>query len=154
MLRPGGALVLIVPHRDGTFDHRRPVTTLEHLREDDIRGVEEDDGTHLAEVAALHDLSRDPGAGSTEAFRARCADNVRHRCVHHHVFDTELAVRVVDAVGLRIALVEAFQPHHVLVLATKPDTGDAVSNGAFLGRTAAWRRESPFRSDGTGGGQA
>ena len=28
--RDGGTIVLVVPHKDGTFDHRRPVTTLEH----------------------------------------------------------------------------------------------------------------------------
>src|ERR1700730_1353703 len=32
VVKPGGHLLLVVPHRDGTFDHRRPITTLAHLR--------------------------------------------------------------------------------------------------------------------------
>jgi SAM-dependent methyltransferase len=34
VLRPGGHLVMVVPHKDGTFDHRRPVTSLAHLEAD------------------------------------------------------------------------------------------------------------------------
>jgi len=34
LLKDQGTLVLILPHKDNTFDHRRPVTTLEHLIDD------------------------------------------------------------------------------------------------------------------------
>ncbi len=50
VLRPGGVLVLVLPHKDSAFDHRRPVTTLDHLIEDYQRGVREDDLTHLDEI--------------------------------------------------------------------------------------------------------
>jgi SAM-dependent methyltransferase len=50
MLKPAGALVLVVPARDGAFDHRRPITTISHLVEDYETGMGKDDLTHLAEV--------------------------------------------------------------------------------------------------------
>jgi SAM-dependent methyltransferase len=67
VVRPGGYVLLIVPHRDGTFDHRRPVTSLEHLLEDAERRTGEDDDTHLDEILRLHDLDRDPGASDRAA---------------------------------------------------------------------------------------
>ncbi len=76
-LRPGGTLVVVVPHFEATFDHRRPVTTLEHLQEDLRGSTGEDDETHLPENLALHDLERDPEAGSPSAVRARSQQNCR-----------------------------------------------------------------------------
>nr|MBA2668900.1 methyltransferase domain-containing protein [Gemmatimonadota bacterium] len=60
VLRVGGLMVVVVPHRDGTFDHRRPVTTLQHLIDDDRNGITEDDLTHLQESLELHDFGLDP----------------------------------------------------------------------------------------------
>src|SRR6266571_1274942 len=31
VVKRGGTIVLVVPHRDGTFDHHRPVTSLDHI---------------------------------------------------------------------------------------------------------------------------
>ena len=45
--RPGGHVLLIAPHKEGTFDHRRPTTTLAHLVDDRERNTSEDDLTHL-----------------------------------------------------------------------------------------------------------
>ena len=47
---------LVVPHKDKTFDHNRPVTSLNHLEEDLDNDVDEDDLTHLPEILELHDL--------------------------------------------------------------------------------------------------
>ena len=58
VVAPGGPLLIVVPHRDRTFDHRRPVTTLAHFVEDDRAQMGEDDLTHLDEIVALHDLRR------------------------------------------------------------------------------------------------
>ena len=92
MLKPGGALVLVVPARDGAFDHRRPITTMSHLVEDFQANKGEDDLTHLAEVLKLHDLSKDPGVADAGAFRERAERNPEFRSLHHHVFDMRLAV--------------------------------------------------------------
>jgi SAM-dependent methyltransferase len=146
VLRPGGALVLVVPARDGAFDHRRPITTLAHLIEDFEKNVSEDDLTHLAEVLQLHDLSRDPGASDAGMFRERAERNTEFRSLHHHVFDTRLVVDVVCHAGFELVAAEGLEPYHIVVLARKPLAGAAAS--PFDEDTLREvLRKSPFPSD-------
>ena len=146
VLRSDGRLVLVLPHRDATFDHRRPVTPLAHFRDDERQGVGEDDRTHEDEVLALHDLGRDPDAGDREHFEARIRDNVRWRSMHHHVFDTDAAIRLVDAAGFGIMLLELQRPHHICIVAAP---GAAETNAPWLAPDASWRARSPFPADRT-----
>lgn len=120
VLKDEGLLVLVVPNRDGTFDHLRPVTSFDHLVQDFERRTTEADTTHLEEILRLHDLTRDPDAGDFEAFRERSTRNLENRCLHHHVFDTQLAVETVHHAGLRILWVELFDSFHIIVVAQKP----------------------------------
>ncbi len=117
VLKPGGFLVLIVPHRDGAFDHRRPLSTLAHLVDDYERGVGEDDLTHLDEIIRLHDLSRDPGADDAESFRARALGNADNRSLHHHVFDTALARAMVERAGFEVLRAERPTRMDIFILA-------------------------------------
>lgn len=121
--RPGGYLVLLLPDPKRSFDHRRPITTLEHLREDFTRGTGDDDTTHIPEVLSLHDLARDPRAGSAETFRARVQRNVENRCLHHHVFDLELMNAALRETGWSVLASETARPIHLVALARKPATG-------------------------------
>lgn len=114
-----GTLVLLLPDKHHTFDHRRPVTTLAHMIADFQAAMTEDDLTHLPEILALHDLERDPDAGDMEAFRARSLRNAENRCLHHHVFDARLAAELVEYAGLKVRAVEEISPHHILLLAQK-----------------------------------
>jgi len=100
VLRPNGFMLLILPNRDFTFDWRRAITTLEHMRRDYELGTPESDLTHLEEILSLHDISRDPGAGTHEHFRRRCLENVRFRAMHHHVFSPQTAIEIVRYAGL------------------------------------------------------
>lgn len=122
LLKDRGVLVLLLPHKDKTFDHRRPVTTLEHLIADFKAGMTEDDLTHLPEILALHDLERDPEAGDAEAFKTRSLRNLQNRCLHHHVFDSRFAEKLIEYMGLEIRAIEEIQPHHILLVAQKPIT--------------------------------
>lgn len=117
LLANDGILVLLLPDKRHTFDHRRTVTTLAHLIDDFNAGMGEDDLTHLPEILALHDLERDPDAGDMEAFKARSLHNVENRCLHHHVFDVRLARELVEHAGLKVHAVEELGPHHILLLA-------------------------------------
>jgi SAM-dependent methyltransferase len=147
VVKPGGTLVLVVPHKAGSFDHRRAVTTLEHMIADLEQGTTEADMTHVAEILDLHDLSRDPEAGGIEAFRERAADNLRNRGLHHHVFDTALAVALVDYFGLQILAVEVARPYNIFVVAQKLNNGHSPNNASYLGNQAKYRRTSPFLTD-------
>jgi SAM-dependent methyltransferase len=119
LLKDDGILVLLLPDKNHTFDHRRQTTTMTHLIADFNAGMTEDDLTHLPEILTLHDLKRDPDAGDAAAFKSRSMRNFENRCLHHHVFDEQLAVNLVEHVGLKVNAVEKISPYHILLLAQK-----------------------------------
>lgn len=115
-----GALLLVLPWKHGTFDHRRPTTTLAHLLEDERRAVGEDDLTHAGEAIALHDLARDPYGATAASFRERTLANPQNRMLHHHVFDLALLRAVLYGVlGLEIVTTDLVAAFHQVVLARK-----------------------------------
>lgn len=145
ILVEGGFLLLVLPHKERTFDWRRPVTPLEHMIQDCERNTMEDDLTHLPEILALHDLEKDPPAGSREQFKERCLANTTNRAIHHHVFDTAAAVRLVDHSGFQLIRVSTFEPFHIIILALKFD--QRADNSRFLCPRVELRTGSPFRSE-------
>lgn len=118
VLRPGGALILVLPYFVNTFDHRRTPTTIEHLWGDFNNNVGEDDLTHVPDLLEKHDLSRDPAAGSFESFTQRCLDNLNNRCIHHHVFDEHNSKEMLISVGFKVIRADAMGS--VYLLARKP----------------------------------
>ena len=101
ILKPDGSLLVLVPNRAHTFDHRRPLTTFAHLQQDYAAQQDEGDLTHLDEILALHDLTMDLPAGSPDEFRARCLLNLQNRCMHHHVFSLDMLGQAFKATHLR-----------------------------------------------------
>jgi SAM-dependent methyltransferase len=118
LLKPGGAIILIVPRNVSNFDHARAITAFEHLRNDYESQTGEDDLTHLDEVLKLHDLSRDPHAGSFEKFQIRAKNNFENRSIHHHVFDIELLKQIFNFIGMSV-LKSYSSPTDHYVAATK-----------------------------------
>lgn len=146
LLRRDGRLLLVLPHKEGTFDHRRPVTRLAHLQEDRRNDVGEDDDTHIAEILQLHDLRRDPEQASREDFERWIRDNATHRGAHHHVFDVRLAIEMLDSVGFQIVDVTTARPCHIILLAKRP-ADRQVDNSVFLRSDASAYRASAFSCD-------
>ena len=142
VLKVHGMLVLVLPHKDGMFDHRRPVTELSHLMQDFELKKTEADLTHVPEILEFHDMARDPEAGDFKSFKERSERNLENRCLHHHVFDTQLAVKVVNHLGLQIYAVEATRPYHIFVVAQKIKQGERPQNKQFLGNDTVFRRHS------------
>jgi hypothetical protein len=142
-----GVLVLVLPHKEGTFDHQRPVTSLAHLIADWESGTTDEDLTHLPEILALHDLGRDPAAGDHMSFAARSQRNAENRCLHHHVFDTNLVVELIAHIGLQIVAVEPLLPFHIILVARKVRPGEQPRNDEFKKAAAAHFRRSPFAAD-------
>jgi SAM-dependent methyltransferase len=143
VLNDEGLLLLILPHKDGTFDWRRPITPLDHMVKDYADGVGEEDLTHLPEILELHDLSRDLAAGTKDEFRQRCLANHTNRAMHHHVFDTITALETVSHIGFKILRVDYLQPLHIIILASR--TNQPINNRRFLEPGST--RRSPFPSD-------
>ena len=146
VIKDDGYLVLIVPHKDQTFDHNRPVTTLEHLIKDYENNTREDDSTHFEEVIALHDISKDDGIGDMESLKARTADNFNNRCVHQHVFNTPLVIKLADHLGLKIHDVQHFNPFNIIVLLQK-SIHQKADNSFYLDPKNIIYQNNKFPSD-------
>lgn len=117
VLRPGGALILILPYFRSTFDHRRNVTPVRHMQDDFEQNTGEDDLTHLPEILEKHDLERDLPAGTVEEFRQRSLDNFNNRCLHHHVFDETNIRELLTVAGFQVLAVDFVPLLHLCVLA-------------------------------------
>jgi hypothetical protein len=136
--------MLVVPHKDATFDRHRPVTTLAHMLEDAEFDRGEDDTTHLDEVLALHDIERDPAAPSRAVFEQRCHENLTTRGMHHHVFVSTSVVELCRAAGLRVLMLRPAAPCHIMCLCrVEGDTRGELSDEELR----ACLTSSPFASD-------
>jgi SAM-dependent methyltransferase len=153
VVRTGGILLIVSPHKEKTFDHRRPITTLTHLKDDYDNSVGEQDLSHLPEILKFHDLRLDPKAGSFVEFQARSEQNAENRCLHHHVFITESWIYLLDYLNLDIVYLGAFSPIHIIAVGMKVTENAEnlgrihASNKALIESNAHWRRKSPFKLD-------
>jgi SAM-dependent methyltransferase len=146
ILKTNGFLILIVPHKDGTFDHKRPLTSFEHIIQDFENNVGENDLTHLDEILEFHDLRKDPGGSDFNAFKARSINNAENRCLHQHVFNTALAIEMVNYSNFKIINIELKRPYHIIVIAQKLATEESIDNSIFRAK-ASFITKSPFKSD-------
>lgn len=121
VIRPSGALILVLPDYKRTFDHRREPTSVDHMLEDFERNVGEDDLTHLPEILEKHDLVMHSGGCSAEEFRQRSLDNFSNRCLHHHVFNKENSRELLQRSGFNVRCIYLASPCHICIVAT---TGD------------------------------
>lgn len=144
VLKEKGVVVIIFPHKDGTFDHKRDITVLSHIIEDYNKNTSEDDLTHLEEILELHDLARDTKAGTFSQFKERSRNNFANRGLHHHVFNTLLAVKLIDFIKLEILSVEAVLPLHIIIIAKKSDN---YNNQDMIDKLESNKFSSPFKSD-------
>jgi SAM-dependent methyltransferase len=119
ILKPGASLVLALPDKRYTFDHKRLYTSFEHLLKDFENNVDEHDETCFEEVLQLHDLSMDPGTNSMEEFKERIRNTFSNRCVHHHVFSTELVKQVLEYCGFSVLLQQEITNLHLFTIAVK-----------------------------------
>lgn len=120
VVKPCGAIVIILPDYRHTFDRRRRPTPLQHMMQDHERRTDERDLTHLTEILELHDLALDPAAGTKDNFHQRSLRNFENRSLHHHVFDERNSRELCEAVGLTIEIQELIRPHHIVLLARCP----------------------------------
>ena len=119
VLKPGGQLILVLPDKEFTFDHKRPYTTFKHLLQDFNKNVTEDDYTHFEEVIQLHDTSKDPGIKNQAELKARVERNFENRCVHHHVFEQSVIKELLEHCGLQVTYQQKGLPFHLITIATK-----------------------------------
>ncbi len=148
IIKNEGFMVLVVPHKDQTFDNKRPVTTLKHLIQDFEKNVTEEDTTHFEEVIHLHDLSKDPGISSKEELIQRTHNNIHNRCVHHHVFNAPLVAELTNEAGFKICHIGHFNPFNIVMLLQK--TNNPIDNSIFLNWENPVYQNPKFPSDKIG----
>ncbi len=90
---------------------------------------------------------KDRGAGDFDSFQAQSKRNVENRCLHHHVFDTHLAVEVINHLKLQILAVELFPPYHIVIIAKKVGQNQPVDNKRYRAIDGPPCWSSPFPSD-------
>jgi SAM-dependent methyltransferase len=95
-----GLLLIVVPKREATFDHNRPITFFSHIEKDFENDMTENDSTHFDEIIELHDLSKDPWAGTLIQFKERSLNNYYNRALHQHVFDMQLLEEIYEYFNL------------------------------------------------------
>jgi SAM-dependent methyltransferase len=115
VLKRGGVILLILPDKKHTFDHRRPLTLFDHLLQDFQSDIGEDDLTHLEEILSLHDLNLDKPAGTLEFFKTRSLKNFYNRTLHHHIFDISLLKKIYAYFNLEIILAQTHNGNHIIL---------------------------------------
>ncbi len=147
VVRDDGLLLIALPHKDGTFDHRRPLTTLKHLVEDHQRNTGEDDDTHIPEIMELHDRGRDYSNPTIEKLSKWMSNNKETRGAHHHVFNSLLAAQLMDYAGFEILDIEISLPSDIFMIVRNTPAGRKISNSQFLDGRSKYLQSSPFHSD-------
>lgn len=115
VIQKGGYILIIVPNKHKTFDHKRDYTTFEHILSDFENNVKEDDLTHFDEIMKLHDRNKDKGSAGID-FEARSKDNLKNRCLHHHVFNDDLIIKMANYTSLELVQMDTFELHLVYLL--------------------------------------
>jgi len=115
VIRNDGLLLLVLPNKDYCFDHKRFITSMNHLIDDYNKNIDEDDMTHLDEILKLHDLKMDKCAGSIDQFKARSLDNQHNRTLHHHVFNCALLNEIFHYFKLETLLTYEGNIGHVIL---------------------------------------
>jgi hypothetical protein len=121
VIKKNGFIVILVPYYKHTFDFKRSVTTIEHIRQDYTNDIGEDDLTHLSEVIELTDESNiyqnaqpNPNFNKKE-FEKYCRNNFHNRGMHHHVFDEDLLKSVAKEVNLEVIDVNNFSTSCIML---------------------------------------
>lgn len=97
VVRPGGVLFLAVPDKRYTFDHRRPVTTLDHLIRDHEEGPAWSRTAHFEEWATLADDANIKGRSAQQLMDFDYS-------IHFHVWTQAEILELFAAMRTRYAL--------------------------------------------------
>ena len=122
IIRTGGVVFIVCPHKDFTLDHRRPLTTMEHLIDDWMRDTTEYDTTHFEEIDRLTDRSglvgNSPGYAVKESVDKGLVNN-HMRILHHHTFVPELMEEIFKWADLDIVYLKRIEPEHIAIAGVK-----------------------------------
>ena len=120
ILKKGGIIICVLPWKQNTFDHRRPITSFDRIlqfyKEDRSEGYVMD---LLPEILKTYDFARDLASGNVAQFTRRCRHNDKNRALHVHVFDFPLIVKCLEYASFRILHTHLVSPFDQIVVAQK-----------------------------------
>jgi hypothetical protein len=116
-LKKDGKLILVLPDKRYTFDHKRNYTTYEHLISDYVNNTSEQDTTHFEEILSAHD--EEVAKMSYDDCRLMLYDNFVQRCAHHHVFSFEVTKQILEYAGYKVQTQTTVPPFHMITIAAK-----------------------------------
>jgi SAM-dependent methyltransferase len=101
VLRPSGLIFSVIPNRDKTFDHKRALTTIEHLIEDHHARRTEIDWHHVLDFLRNHDAERDVVYKGDKQAHFNHVMQAPQYNVHNHVFDRALVYVMHEYAGFK-----------------------------------------------------
>jgi SAM-dependent methyltransferase len=116
VVRPGGYILTVTPEKNDWIDHRRMLTTWEHILSDYASDMQENDTTHVEDVISNTDRNL-LLPNEARQLEALCLRNLETRAVHHHTFNTALAVRMMLYAGLDVVAIDKDFPTSIITLA-------------------------------------
>jgi len=116
-IKLGGKLILVLPDKRNTFDHRREYTSFAHLLDDFDKNTTEHDSTHFEEIISTFD--EEAAKVQIKEYKRLIKDNYINRCAHHHVFSQEVVEDVLKYVGFTVESQFEIEPFHLVTIASK-----------------------------------
>lgn len=101
VLKPGGYLYSAIPNYKQTFDHRRELTSLEHLVADYELGSTAPDWFHIVEFLRNHDCEKDLVFKGDKERHFKEFMDAPHLHTHYHVFDLPLSYAIHEYCGFK-----------------------------------------------------
>lgn len=117
ILKDKGRLILLLPDKNYTFDHRRNYTTFNHLISDYVNNTTEHDTTHFEEILQKHDEER--SKVKYDDCKLMLSNNFIQRCAHHHVFSQEVIKQILEYAGYKVQSQCTVPPFHLITIAIK-----------------------------------
>jgi SAM-dependent methyltransferase len=120
VLKDDGICILILPWKEATFDHKRPISKFSKLLDNYNNNRDETNiDDYIPELKEYYDLSRDIPAGTMEQFIERCKNHYENRALHVHVFDIELIIDCLKFFNYKIIDIQLVKPYHQVVVGQK-----------------------------------
>ena len=121
VIKPDGYIITVVPNKYFSVDNKRDYTSTEHIIEDYIGGITENDQTHVDEFLSRFDYEM--AQSSYEDFKDLVAHVADNKCLHHHVFSEKTIREIFEYINFEV--VDLFiHEVHIVVLARRAINGN------------------------------
>ena len=125
LIKPGGALFLILPWKNNTFDRYRSPTTLEHLAQIFVRRqVMADFEQTVRAIDITLDFGFPPGSTNNDLRRRTLSSPEGMEMLHWHVFDLSLLRELYNCLNYRIIAMDLLEPFHQVIVGVKEDLAE------------------------------